>query len=244
MSHSPCLQPRRIAKGSSLIELMIATLISVLLISGFISVYLTVQYNAIKQRQLAQMQEAARMALYLLLKDIQLAGYVGCRRVTPLFMAQHFFNHTPLPLKPETMLRGYQQPSGNSKTALPAHLQAVVKQGTDSLSLYRAAGNAAYLSQMMSEPNQLIVNKSVLFKRRQYVIVGNCQTMAAVKIAATRRFKGQQKLYLSKSMSQRFNKGDQVNRLYYWHYFTCRRSVLMLLLLSLPRLRAMNGQQW
>lgn len=78
MSKLPSI--RRDAPGFSLVELMVALVISLVLIGGVIKIYLGSKQAYRVQDNQARLQENGRMALFYLTKDLRMAGYMGCNR--------------------------------------------------------------------------------------------------------------------------------------------------------------------
>ena len=67
--------------GFSLIELMISSALSLMLLGVVIKLYQHHQATYRYQEGLARIQENARMAMYMLHTGIQAAGYIGCGRI-------------------------------------------------------------------------------------------------------------------------------------------------------------------
>ncbi|MEJ1296965.1 MAG: PilW family protein [Candidatus Sedimenticola sp. (ex Thyasira tokunagai)] len=66
------------ASGFSLVELMVAMVISLILIGAAGSIYLTSKKSYNLQEDLGRIQENARFALEFIKYDIRMAGYYGC----------------------------------------------------------------------------------------------------------------------------------------------------------------------
>lgn len=81
---SQVLKLRRQA-GLTLVELMVAMLLSLMLLSGVITVFQANKVTFYTQEGLAQLQENGRMALALISRDIRNAGYRGCNSRTSTF---------------------------------------------------------------------------------------------------------------------------------------------------------------
>ena len=64
--------------GFTLVELMIAMLIGVVLMGGVIQIFASSKQTYRTQDELGRTQENARYAMEVLLKDIRMAGYMGC----------------------------------------------------------------------------------------------------------------------------------------------------------------------
>lgn len=93
------------AAGFSLVELMVAMVISLILLGGVIQIYLGSRQSYRVQDSQARLQENGRFAMYYLTKDIRMAGYMGCNRladITPNVVA-----NSPVPsFSPDTVLLG------------------------------------------------------------------------------------------------------------------------------------------
>lgn len=62
-------------KGFTLVELLIALAISGLLMSGVYTAFKTQQDSYLTQEQVAEMQQSMRAGLYMMTRDIRMAGY-------------------------------------------------------------------------------------------------------------------------------------------------------------------------
>ncbi|MCP3675342.1 MAG: pilus assembly protein PilW, partial [Gammaproteobacteria bacterium] len=69
---------RNLYSGMTLVEIMIALVLSLVLIGGIITVFIANKATFRSQEGLAQLQENGRMALSILTNDIRNAGYGGC----------------------------------------------------------------------------------------------------------------------------------------------------------------------
>lgn len=65
-------------KGLTLIEIMIALVLGVLLLGGTISMFIANKRIYTEQESMSRLQENARFALQILMRDIRMAGYTGC----------------------------------------------------------------------------------------------------------------------------------------------------------------------
>ena len=75
-----CLEARRTGeqRGFSLIELMVAMVLSIILLAGVIEVYTGSKQAFYVQEGISRMQEGGRFVMDRLSKDIGAAGYMGC----------------------------------------------------------------------------------------------------------------------------------------------------------------------
>jgi type IV pilus assembly protein PilW len=81
MSTRPFISVRR-GRGFSLVELMVAMLLGLILIAGMVEIFTTSRFTYQVQDGLARVQENGRFALDVMKRDIRLAGYVGCSRLS------------------------------------------------------------------------------------------------------------------------------------------------------------------
>ncbi len=65
-------------KGLTLIELLVALVISLVLMVGVIQLFISNKQSYQLTEEIARMQESARYAAHLIAKDIRMAGYTGC----------------------------------------------------------------------------------------------------------------------------------------------------------------------
>ncbi len=72
---SPCGVHRYHRRGFTLVELMIALVLSILLLGGVGLLYLSARVSAIDAERLARTQEALRFASTFLVQDLRMAGY-------------------------------------------------------------------------------------------------------------------------------------------------------------------------
>ena len=72
---------RTLNQGFSLVELVVAMAITLVVMAGVYKVYVTQQDSYLLQEQVAEMQQNARIAKYVLVKDIRMAGYNPTRKL-------------------------------------------------------------------------------------------------------------------------------------------------------------------
>jgi len=137
-------------RGVSLVEIMVALVLSVILLGGVISVYLGSKQTYRVQDGQSRLQENARYALETLAHDIRLAGYMGCQSsgsIKPVVIANvpllAPYTATALPLNviPGPFVSGGDNASGSTPTlahpspALYRSLSTNVVRGTDAITL-------------------------------------------------------------------------------------------------------------
>ena len=141
--------PRNPNRGFSLVELMVALVISLILLGGVIKIYESSKQAYRAQDNQARLQENGRFAMYFLAKDIRMAGYMGCNRisqVTPNIIAK-----TP-PMTPlfsaETVIGGYD--GGTWPASFPAKPAKLVA-GTDAILVRHASAASVSVAKSMTD---------------------------------------------------------------------------------------------
>ena len=70
--------PLRIARGLSLVELMVAMTIGLIVMAAVSTIFVDTKKNYVVQDALARLQENARFAMEMVVRDLRMAGYYGC----------------------------------------------------------------------------------------------------------------------------------------------------------------------
>lgn len=74
---------RRPERGFSIVELMVAMVISLVLFAGALSLYFNSKTTYTDNERVSRLQETGRITLDLLTRDIRATGYLGCNRGIP-----------------------------------------------------------------------------------------------------------------------------------------------------------------
>lgn len=114
----------RLARGFSIVELMVAMTLSLVLLGGILSVLYSSKVTYESNERVARLQENARATVELMLRDFRSGGFEGCAR--PL-RAEDFEN---MLASSTSLMRNYAQPAqgyeGSSGVFAPAVDAAVV----------------------------------------------------------------------------------------------------------------------
>jgi type IV pilus assembly protein PilW len=116
MKHAGSLLPARRHGGFTVIELMVAMVISLLLLGGVVTVFVSSKSTYERIERLSRTQESGRFALDSVVRDIRSAGYMGCSRNST--WANALNTPTALAWDFSDAIRGYEFQSGT--TWLPA----------------------------------------------------------------------------------------------------------------------------
>ena len=148
MTHS---QRQSTNRGFSLVELMVALVISLILLGGVIKIYESSKQAYRAQDNQARLQENGRFAMYFLAKDIRMAGYMGCNRLWDLYPNNPYVIANNPPMTPlfsaETVIGGYD--GGTWPASFPAKPAKLVA-GTDAILVRHASPIGVSLAVSMS----------------------------------------------------------------------------------------------
>ncbi|HEX7325122.1 MAG TPA: PilW family protein [Rhodanobacteraceae bacterium] len=140
---------RGVARGFTLIEMMIAMLLGLIVIAGVISVFLASQQSYRSNNALADVEDGSRVAFELMARDIRQAGLTGCNSVNGRVV--NVLNTAPgnakAPSTPTAQtwwtdwgnaVHGYGPNSSDGPDPALVGLSAAQVAGTDSLQLIGA----------------------------------------------------------------------------------------------------------
>jgi len=141
-------RPQNPNRGFSLVELMVALVISLILLGGVIKIYESSKQAYRAQDNQARLQENGRFAMYFLAKDIRMAGYMGCNQLSQI-NPNVIANNPPMaPLfNAETVIGGYD--GGTWPASFPVKPANLVA-GTDALLVRHASSTGVSLTGNMS----------------------------------------------------------------------------------------------
>ncbi|GMR08136.1 MAG: PilW family protein [Gammaproteobacteria bacterium] len=196
----PCLFLRRHAyhsAGIGLIEIMIAMVLGLILVGGVIELFVNSKTTYRTAEELSRMQENARYAMYLIQKDLRMAGYSGCAPsiVNHLNTAGNNYNDTLFRL--DEAVGGWEysagggtgpgdsftitslDPSGigvsswddRTGSDLPASLQNLVVAGTDVLTIKALGSNQDISVKDNNTINSASINTNSANNIPQYTIL-------------------------------------------------------------------------
>jgi len=150
-------------QGLSLVELMIALLLSSLLILGVMTLYLDSDRTARTSQALARLQDSGRIAIDILSRDLRLSGYKGCFNPADYNDGQHFQASNLDPDFYSSAIRGVVAVAGDddfeeaaSAMGLSAAQVSRIVNGTDVIQVRYAVGPRRILEQGMATENSLL----------------------------------------------------------------------------------------
>ncbi|MDE2088439.1 MAG: PilW family protein [Gammaproteobacteria bacterium] len=178
---SESLVRRRAAQGGlTVVEIMVAVTISLILLAGVLQIFISSRGAYRLQQGLSRLQENGRFAMNFLVKDIRMAGYMGCVKSDPNSITSTLFNPNAFQNNFSVSLQGYEfngtgpganytlpaadpapDPStGDWTPALDASLQGKVIPGTDVIVIRRMSNQSTELVPPYTNAAQLFASYS------------------------------------------------------------------------------------
>jgi type IV pilus assembly protein PilW len=193
MKTIPASSMKRMQRGVTLVELMVALLLGLLLTAGMIQVFASNRVTYEFNQGLSRIQENARFALDHMAYTTRMAGYSGCLSDVAYYnnldtpnafrddiengLQGHNANGTSAG---QTFVAAAADPApsanpGNWTPALPAELNNSVVPGSDVLIVRSVAGTAQSLITPFSNSAQLFVAGPHDYANGEILVVTDCQ---------------------------------------------------------------------
>ena len=167
LAASPALGNRQ--SGLTMVEMMVALVISLVLLAGVLQVYLSSKSTYKANEGLSRLQEDGRFAMATLTKSLQAAGFRGCSSYQPSESPVVAASYTGGTLTSSNAL----SLSGQDDLAAGNSLGA--KTGTDSITIRRAASPAYTLKNDVPIGNtSLTLSTTGDFKSGQDALITDC----------------------------------------------------------------------
>ena len=151
--------------GLTVVEIMVAVTISLILLAGVLQIFISSRGAYRLQQGLSRLQENGRFAMNFLVKDIRMAGYMGCVKSSPNSISSTLFNPSSFENNFSVSIQGYEfngtgpganytltaaDPAPDASTAdwtptLDASLQGKVLPGTDVIVIRRMSNQGTEL---------------------------------------------------------------------------------------------------
>ncbi len=170
--------------GMSLIEVLIAMLIGIMMLTGAVTMFVTNKRVYTEQNEMGALQENARFAMGLLVKDIRLASFVGCsdnvEDVSNLLnsvtvTAITSFTETSTSALIEGSENGANWQPSNSTDAVANMITTTDGVASDGITLRYIQPTSVSLTAAMSNvSDDLTVAVGNGFTQGSFVVVGDC----------------------------------------------------------------------
>ena len=181
----------------TLIELIIAMLLSVLIISGLCAIYLVAENNRTEQADLITIQNNTKIMRYFLSNHLRMAGYVGCAKLTADFP---FHNHLAIPISLQNKIHRYTDRE--------------VKADSDAVVIWHASTQQVSLVETMQDNSILYVAPGLIFYKGENIVITDCKTIEIAKIKAILLLKnGIQRIIIDSPLKKRYGKNSDVAKL-------------------------------
>ncbi len=180
-------------KGFSVIELMIAMVLSLIVLGGLFTIFISNKQNFELQKGLSMIQQNSRFVIDALQKDIQNAGYMGCYSLGNM-TTKNTLNVDPPPFESDysEAIIGYEGTgSGWSPDAssLPADVRAMASQDNDIIVVRYSDGdsNLPLVKAMPNSSATIFVKENLVnppIKDDDIVLITDCQKGAIFQITS------------------------------------------------------------
>lgn len=203
-------------QGTSLIELMIASILGLLLLATCLGGYIMNKQAYFQLINLARIQENGRLAMHLLRDDIQTAGYIGCGRLSETMkkingeLQPTFSNAHAIMGFPGGIL---------SETELAPNLGTRRRVDSDGILIEKVARHNHYLSQAMTDPHTMILKLPMDFSKGEWLSIGDCAHAEIFKLVAIKKQGNRVILTADHLLQYHYNNSASVNQVHAIVYF-------------------------
>ncbi len=146
-------------QGLTIIEIMIAILLSTLLLTGVIQIFVSTKHSYLIQDGLSRIQENGRFGVEIISRDLQMAGFYGCSD------AKNFTNNlntsSNLQFQYDFPVAGYNNVPASTPTLL-SDAGIVPDANTDVIIIRRTQGDPFRLTQASTDTNIQIEAESTV----------------------------------------------------------------------------------
>ncbi len=202
---------RKNCVGITLIELMLALVLSLSLIYLVFEIYLIAEKNRLTQTALTTIQENTQVVTQLLKRQVRASTYFGCAKLTDNFP---FVNHTHFVLNAKNKIKKYQD--------------ADMKSGTDGIQFWHASIENTVLIKTMRGYSDLYVTSSLPISIQDNLIISDCKTAEAFQVKEIVPFQdGTEKIISTKPLTKLFSVHAEVNKLEIKSYYIGSESQLV-----------------
>ncbi len=180
---------RKTQRGLSLVELMVALALSTTLIFGVFTVYMDSNRTSQVSNALARTQEAARIAIDLMARDMRMVGFQGCADPDDVTL-NIIADDPPTDDFFETTLRGWEVTDGTWADGTEfdnTDIESDAKVGSDVISVQRGETMAIELSGKMDVENANVQVKGddvERFAKSDIVMISNCEAADLFRISS------------------------------------------------------------
>jgi type IV pilus assembly protein PilW len=162
--------------GFSLVEIMVALLISLFILGGAISILIQNQQNYRHNDDFGRLQENARFALDMITGDLRMAGYIGCVRHDTDRVRSKLLNiDAGSLLDPTFLIDGYEEDGGVWAAQGNQDLFDVILPGTDAITLRRLRNRGVPITASMVQADEVLNVSTAPVAAGEIAAIYNCQ---------------------------------------------------------------------
>ncbi len=189
---------RRTQTGFSLTELMVAVTIGLIILAAVAGIFVNSNKASNNQSRLARVQENGRFAMYYLLRDLRMTGYMGCQRDVTDYLSNDLATNTgfyfgtsnlAIPIEGIDDVTSSTTPawSPSGSTTMPASLWTGTSAATakpDLIAIRRVdtSSTQAITAAMTSLSGNLTIGSTSNFQNNAVVLVADCLKMDLVQV--------------------------------------------------------------
>ena len=180
--------------GMSLLEILLAMMLSLLLIAMLTKIYLVLRHTIDEQRSLQHQQHAAEKMVAILTDEVHMAGHLGCHKLTNQFHVDTTVAHTLtaenfLTVEAKTMTVKYQSFPG------------------------------AVLVENMKHPSRMVVDTGVRFRVGQILVISDCAHAEIFQVGDVRKILDKQIIDAKHGLHHLYRQYTEIGSLTSRHYF-------------------------
>lgn len=176
-------------KGLSLVELLIALALSATLILGIFTVYMDSSQTSRLSTSLARIQEAARIGVDIIARDLRMVGFQGCADPDDVTM-NVIANNPPTSDFFATTLRSWEVTGANwaDGTEFDGHaIETNARVGSDVIAIQRGEIANVEITGNMNATNaniQVAGGDISLFSKNDLVLISDCESADLFRISS------------------------------------------------------------
>jgi type IV pilus assembly protein PilW len=174
-------------EGMGLVELLVWMAITLLIISVMGVVYANSKQLTRVNDAVSRLQENGRFAVYLLDRDIRMAGFRGCNGNDAAVPYLSVLNSTAYPFQFDVAIAGYRGASGSWSPALPTDIGALTPAplaGTDVVTVRFIDGTGVPLTAAMSNSQDDIqVAAGSVLATGDVLLIADCSAVAIFNVS-------------------------------------------------------------
>ncbi len=197
-------------RGISIIEFMIASALSLLILSIAITIYLAMKRNYQFNIGMAQIHENANLASSIITHDLRQAGSFGCTTLPNLTVI--VYADLPWPLKAATVVQG------NPWQLLITNHNQTAKQ-SDSIALQYLSDPITISKRQLANSIRIVLNEHVVITKQDLLMIADCQHAEVFRVLQTKKYVHGEIITLNHKLKFNYNPGATIGKLVQVLYF-------------------------